>query len=325
VSASIVIEVSLDKYIKVLKMKVFFLTEGGSNIGFGHITRCTAIQQAFKQKGVVSEILVNADETVENVLGDLTHRRLNWLVERKELFSLIEGADLVIIDSYLAAAEIYQEISARIKRGVYLDDIKRIDYPRGTVINSAIYAKDINYPKKEGVNYLLGTEYIALRREFWKLNQEQIKKDIKQVLVTFGGMDHSDLITRLSSYLGKKFDFNFRCIDKKNRVDSGEFVKIILESDICISAGGQTTYELARCGIAAIGVCLADNQLRNLKKWQEVGFLDFAGWYSDADLFEKIETFLKSTDFEKRNSRSRIGKKYIDGQGALRIVDRVLG
>lgn len=305
-------------------MKLFFLTEGGSNIGFGHITRCVAIQQAFKQRGLSSEILVNADETVENVLKDVKRRRLNWLVERGELFSVIEGADLVIIDSYLAAAEIYQEISVRIKKGVYLDDIQRIDYPRGIVINSAIYAKDIDYPKKEGVNYLLGTEYIPLRREFWKVNQGQVKKDIEQVLITLGGMDHSDLITRLSSYLGNKFDFKFHCIDKKNRLDSGEFVKLILGSDVCITAGGQTTYELACCGVPAIGVCLADNQLRNLKKWQEVGFLDFAGWYNDSDLFEKIGTFLKNIDFEKRNSRRKIGKKYVDSQGVLRIVDRVL-
>ena len=31
-------------------MKVFIITEGGKNIGFGHITRCLSLYQALKEK-----------------------------------------------------------------------------------------------------------------------------------------------------------------------------------------------------------------------------------------------------------------------------------
>ncbi len=31
-------------------MKVFIITEGGKNIGFGHINRCLSLYQAFEEK-----------------------------------------------------------------------------------------------------------------------------------------------------------------------------------------------------------------------------------------------------------------------------------
>ena len=42
-------------------MKVFIITEGSKNTGFGHITRCLSLYQAFKERGILpdnSEILL---------------------------------------------------------------------------------------------------------------------------------------------------------------------------------------------------------------------------------------------------------------------------
>ena len=37
-------------------MKVFILTEGGKDIGFGHITRCISLSEAFEEKGIYPEV-----------------------------------------------------------------------------------------------------------------------------------------------------------------------------------------------------------------------------------------------------------------------------
>jgi len=305
-------------------MKVFFLTEGGKNIGFGHVTRCTAIQQALKEKSVASEIVVNADSTVEGMLKGVDCRYFGWLSDEQGLFDIIDASDMVIIDSYLAKESLYHEISERTKVGVYLDDLKRVNYPKGIVINSAIYAEDFDYQKTKGLSYLLGTRYLPLRQDFWSVEKIEIKKEIKKVLISFGGMDHFQLIRDLGKYLEARFGFQFVCIDKHNRVNSQEFRKLIFDCDICISAGGQTIYELACCGIPTIGVSLVDNQALNLKKWQEVGFLDFAGWYNDENLFEKIEQLIKDLTYHDRVKRSRLGRSYVDGQGARRLADKLL-
>ena len=40
-------------------MKVFIITEGGKNIGFGHITRCLSLYQAFEEKGILPKFIIN--------------------------------------------------------------------------------------------------------------------------------------------------------------------------------------------------------------------------------------------------------------------------
>jgi len=306
-------------------MGVIFLTEGGSNIGFGHISRCLALGHAFQEAGASCEFIVNADDKVKDTLSPSKYNIFDWLSEPERVFKILAGANLVIIDSYLADLEFYQKIAGIARSCVYIDDNKRLDYPKGVVLNSAIYAKDIDYPKKKEVTYLLGPEYALLRKELGNVLDKKINKDIHDILITFGGTDHSDLIQKICSYLGERFDFSFKCINKENRVDSKTFLNLIFESDICISAGGQTTYELARLGTPGIGVCLADNQLMNLEKWNKVGFLEFAGWYNDKNLLEKIAESLQILKpYPERAKRADIGRSYIDGQGANRVVEAIL-
>jgi spore coat polysaccharide biosynthesis predicted glycosyltransferase SpsG len=39
-------------------ISVLILTEGGREAGFGHITRCTALYQAFEERGIFTEFIV---------------------------------------------------------------------------------------------------------------------------------------------------------------------------------------------------------------------------------------------------------------------------
>jgi len=63
-----------------------------------------------------------------------------------------------------------------VKLAVYIDDNKRLDYPKGVVVNGSIHAKELNYSKKNGVKYLLGPKYIPLRKDFWEVPEKEIKE-----------------------------------------------------------------------------------------------------------------------------------------------------
>ena len=45
-------------------MKVFIITEGGKDIGFGHITQCLSLYQAFKEKGILPKFIINGDNNI---------------------------------------------------------------------------------------------------------------------------------------------------------------------------------------------------------------------------------------------------------------------
>lgn len=83
-------------------MKVTILTEGGRDIGYGHITRCTSIYEAFEEIGKQSQLVVNGDETIEDLLKGKNYKVFNWLDDQQLLFEILDNANIVFIDSYLA-------------------------------------------------------------------------------------------------------------------------------------------------------------------------------------------------------------------------------
>ena len=186
-------------------MRVILITEGSKDIGFGHITRCTSLYQAFEEIGVLPDFIVNGDDTVADLLMNKNHKVINWLEERETLFNNLKDADIVIIDSYLANYEIYERISKLVKTPVYIDDNKRIDYPRGIVVNGTIYAEEFNYPNKENVIYLLGSRYILLRKEFWTASKKDIKDNIESIMITFGGDDYRNMTPKILKILTKAY------------------------------------------------------------------------------------------------------------------------
>jgi len=117
-------------------MKVFILTEGGKDIGFGHITRCLSLYQAFEERGIRPKFIINGDNNSEYLLNGANYQLLNWIEKPGKIFELIKNADIAIIDSYLADISFYNTLSDLLKLPVYIDDNKRLDYINSLSENS---------------------------------------------------------------------------------------------------------------------------------------------------------------------------------------------
>jgi len=323
-------------------MKVYIITEGGKNIGLGHITRCVSIYQAFEEAGAQSQLIINGDETVQDLLKGNNCKVFDWLNKKKLLFDILGRADIVFIDSYLADVDLYERVSDTAWTAVYFDDNMRIEYPKGFVLNGAVLAERMPYPKRKGVTYLLGTRYTPLRKEFWDLPAKTIHQDIKCVMVTFGGADTRNLTPKALKLLADTYphllkkvivakafgnmaeleelkDDNTELLYSPN---AAEMKNAMLESDIAISACGQTLYELARVGIPTIGICVAANQLQNIKGWEDTGFIKHPISWNDVHLANKttaLMSHLQSSSLRKHISET--AREFVDGKGAVRIVE----
>jgi UDP-2,4-diacetamido-2,4,6-trideoxy-beta-L-altropyranose hydrolase len=325
-------------------VKVCILTEGGKNVGFGHITRCISIYQAFEEIGIRPELIVNGDETISGFAKNRNCRILDWLNDRETLFAVLKNTDIVFVDSYFAGHDLYERISKTAQTAVYFDDDIRINYPRGFVVNGAILAERMPYPKRKGVTYLLGAQYTPLRREFWDVPAKPIRDVVEAAMITFGGSDIYNLTPKVLKLLvdvypemvkkvvigrGFRNTAEIEALKGHNTEliyypDAAEMKKLMLESDIAISAGGQTLYELARVGVPTIGVCVADNQLRNVREWAEAGFLKYIDWKTHGNLEEELESSLEYLANKRvRIDMSEIGRRIIDGQGCKRIINGI--
>lgn len=303
------------------KPKVLILTEGGGAKGFGHITRCLSLYQAFTTKSVSCLMVVDGDDMVKRIMGDIDFEIVNWREEKKFL-GFTEVVDVVVVDSYLAKFSVYKAISDSKKRAVYFDDCNRLDYPRSVVLNGNIFADRLGYNLKNGNKYLLGQKYIALRKEFLNIPKKKIGRTIKKILITFGGKRYYGLVEEIGQSLKNKFGFVVDSLGLD--FNAQQMLDTMLNCDVCICGGGQTLNELARVGVPAVGICFADNQDDNLKAWQEKGFARYAGRYTDAKIGEKIGEILANLGYERRCEMSRMGCEFVDGRGASRIVDTVL-
>jgi len=324
-------------------MKVIILTEGSRDIGFGHVTRCVSLYQAFQERGIEPFLVINGDDSIKGLVEGLNYEITNWL--EKDKLKIIEGCDVVIIDSYLAGKEIYEYVSEHVKAPVYIDDYNRLEYPRGIVVNGGIHAHKLNYPKRKDVTYLLGTEYMPLRKPFWDVPKKEIREKVESVLITFGGDDVRNLTPKVLSMLRENFpQLNKRvvigrgfrnieeikaCADGNTELifypDAEEIKNLMLESDIAISAGGQTLYELARVGVPTVAVAVAENQLESVFGLNEAGVVKYAGKWQEKRLFNQLKEFINfMMNIDVRKKLHLQAKKLVDGKGSLNIVSYLL-
>jgi UDP-2,4-diacetamido-2,4,6-trideoxy-beta-L-altropyranose hydrolase len=325
-------------------MRIKFFTEGGKGIGFGHISRCLSLCQAFEEFSKECIFIVKGGEEVKEVIH-VPLKLMDWVENLNSFEKELEDAQIVIVDSYLAKQEHYQIACAKAEKCLFVDDFNRLEYPCGYVLNGSVYAGELNYPIKNSVYYLLGTQYTPLRRAFWHVEKKDIGMQIERILITFGGDDAQNMTFRVVKHLedvfphidklvviGSGFKNRSQILSlKSNKVRiyqnlSEEDMKTLMVlCDMAVSAGGQTTYELARVGLPSVLVAVAQNQLLNCLSWEKVGFALYAGWWEDDMLLDKIAKYIRSLeDANIRLKMSEVGRLLVDGQGARRVAYKMV-
>ena len=81
-------------------MRIVIITEGGQDKGFGHIVRSKALYQAFEERGLDVQMVINGDDSINSLIEGMNYNTFDWLNHEEKLFNFIDGSDIVIIDSY---------------------------------------------------------------------------------------------------------------------------------------------------------------------------------------------------------------------------------
>lgn len=326
-------------------MKISIITEGSNQIGFGHISRCLAIYQAFEERNIIPTFYVNGDETISALLKDVHYELIDWIENHDLLFRKIKDSDAIIVDSYKASKDFYDRISNLTPIPIYFDDTLRLEYPAGYIINGAINAELLPYNKKAGQNFLLGTKYASLRKEFWEITDHFQRFEIQNMLITFGGLDNQNLTPRILRLLSRNFpEVKKRVIvtgaftnleDIRNSKDDNteiifspsgfDLIKLMYEADLAISAAGQTLNELARVGVPTIAIAIADNQKNQIAGWVKEKFLLSDLWYMQPNLEHRLLLIINNMRKKQvRDVISKTAKLKIDGNGAKRIAQSIV-
>ena len=98
------------------------------------------------------------------------------------------------------------------------------------------------------------------------------------------------------------------------------------KADVCITAGGTTTKELAACGTPSITYSIANNQVGGVIELDKLGLMKYIGDVRKAEFsYDKLiaELLELCSDVERRKKESKLLQKTIDGKGAIRIVEEL--
>ncbi len=336
---------------------VLFRVDAGPQIGLGHLQRCLSLASALRQLDATCLFLTNEES---NLLDRVTRfgfsgYRLDaiesWSAEDLAQAISIAGAhgcDAIIVDSDYEGDGYLDQLR---KAGFFvcaIEDMAPHPFPCQLVVNGDAHAHQLPYHSSSGDTlFLLGPEYSILRAEFWKIGPRVVSDGVENILVTFGGADPYSLTPRVLKLLNElpgtfsvaaiigPFFNNIReieaAVERAERpirlVHSPDSVcSLMLESGLAVSAGGQTLYELACAGCPTVAVRMAANQDGQLQVFEKSGFLRVAGRGDDDRIHNAIgETVLSLLpDPQGRKSMSGAGQRLIDGQGALRVAERIL-
>jgi len=325
-------------------MKVKIFTEGGHNIGLGHISRCSALYDEGERRGIDTKLFIHGNTKNLDFLNGRIFENINWLSENY-LINNINKMDYCIIDSYLASERIYSIISSKSKNVLFIDDNSRISYPKGIMVNPSLSTDSLRYPSNDEILYLLGHKYIILRSPFINIERITLNKVVKEVLITMGGSDFRELTPKILNNICVKYpEIKFNVIIgnafsnlkhiKRNEQNNVEFYlnideelmeKLMIRSDVAITSAGQTIYELLATQTPFIAIKVVDNQNNNINGLMKIHTQQSIIEYDNKRFDEKLDSeFKEMLCYEKRKRYFNVYKNVVDGFGTRRIFDILL-
>lgn len=339
-------------------MKTLFIrTEANEVIATGHMMRCIAIADAARKENI-STVFIVAEQQAEQLPKQHGYETIclgkkwdDFDSEIPMMEQLIREYDVqvLLIDSYFVT-HTYMAALKQLTQIAYIDDLHARVWPCNVIINYAVYAGLFDYEGEYPyAKKLLGCQYAPLRKEYYEQGPFRVSKEVKNILVVTGGTDeYHFLLTFAKRIIEKKewgkIRFTMVC-GKFNKdrdalltlADSSDNIMIspplptlknkMEESDMLVTAGGTTLYELSAVGVPGVCFCVADNQKYNVKGFSDENLLLYAGDIREDDFYEKLENSLEILieDFELRERMSKELQRKTDGQGAGRIVRNLMG
>jgi spore coat polysaccharide biosynthesis predicted glycosyltransferase SpsG len=214
------------------------------------------------------------------------------------------------------------------------DGVEHADY----VIN-ALYERDTDKQ-----NHFFGAEYVVVEPEFHEHTSE-IRPDVKNVLLTFGGSDPSNLSTKVINELGStELPYQYKLVlgpDFPHDTELEEVSEAIMSqvttirnstnmpelmewADVAICSGGRTVYELAATGTPAVVIAHNNREAERMRDLDTFGAVSFLGKVDELNT-ESVtaELVALDEDFGRRVMMGNRATEFVDDGGLQRILDLV--
>lgn len=326
----------------ILRRKnIVFTVIGNERLGMGHAYRALMIAQELvnhnitflceTRSGLAAKLISEHHYNVETIEND------GFSLKIAEL-----NADLVINDILDTNESYIKALKQNGCKVVNFEDLGSGSQYANLVIN-ALYSET-----RPSSHIYSGPSYFCLRDEFIYAPKYTVKRNVQNVLITFGGTDEGDLTYRalgivlelanqhnfsitvivgpgysnlapLKEKLKKINDQRVTLISKTNRISD-----YMMGSDFAITSGGRTVLELASLGVPTIVICQNARETQHTYASIENGVLNLGHRQSvsDSEISNAVKLLL--LDYNTRQLASDKLKSIDLSDGKTRVVNAIL-
>lgn len=331
-------------------MKVLFRADASVAIGAGHVMRCLTLAQALQSRG--AEVRFCCRELAGNLIEYVAKHYpvLSLPTVADEAALIAQGLtgqrfDWCVVDHYGLDADWEQAARGLAKKVMAIDDLADRPHAVDLLLDQNPGPKVAAYAGllPDGCQTLFGPTYALLRAEFSASFERAIPRYAQQLLVNFGGTDPTGetlkTLRALQMLDGIEVDVvvgaavvncdilqrECECHGWSFSMQVSDMARRMREADLCVGAGGTTTWERAALGLPSLCIAVADNQRDNAQLLHEMGIHLYLGPCNQVNE-EDISRALRELagDQARREHLSTASRSLVDAHGAARVVDAML-
>lgn len=321
------------------KKKILFVVKGNETIGLGHVYNTLIVANDILNHEV--QFLVPQGNTL--AFDKIASK--NYKVRIQSSNNILDdikiiNPDIIINDILDTDEEYVRGIKERNIICINFEDLGEGAKQADLVLN-AIYPE-----REEYENHYYGEQYFILRDEFiFNYANKTINKEVKEVLITFGGVDPCNL-TEFT--LDSIYDFCISNHIRINIVTGPGYTKyntlerykhavvfenihnisdFMFSADIVFTSAGRTIYEVASIGTPAIVLAQNDRELTHFFAAKENGFLNLGlgSNLSKEELLREFKKLVNSQSLRVNNHELMINQNLKLGRKkVLSLINNVI-
>lgn len=330
-------------------MHLAFRTDGGPDIGYGHLIRSNALAEELLYRDHEVTVATTTPRPVQSVFPEAVG--LTKLPSRGDPVPFIEWLDenqpdAVFTDSYKVDTEYQRAVRDRVPLAVLQDD-DRHAVCADLFVNGNLYAPDLDYEfVGEKPKTCLGTNYLLLRQEIRSqiTGNASFTSSPESLLILMGGSDvrnstpyilksieKSNYSGQVSVIIGPGYNNEDEIKDTAENLsqpinfmyDPDDLARRMFCADLAITSTGTTVYELLGLQTPFIGIPQIENQITIAKSLKNKGLAKVLQKRAPSvKVTQAFNGIIQNVEFRRRIYQS--GPVVVDGLGVERTAERII-
>lgn len=282
-----------DYYLK--RKKILFVLCGNNEVGMGHVYNTLSIANEILNHRVSFLVDANSKLAYDKIIDS------NYEVEIQKHDDILDDIldltpDIVINDLLDTTNGYMNPLVRKVEKVINFEDLGEGSSMADLVINAM-------YPEgRVMANHYHGSKYFILRDEFLFEKEKIIGKDIKNILISFGGVDPNDYTRRILNIIydfcvkdnlnitvvtgmgyrnSKTLIYDFPKAEIK--MDVRNMSDEIYKSDLVFTSAGRTTFEVASIGVPCVVLCQNKRETSHFFASEQNGFYNLGLGYEVSD------------------------------------------